>query len=1027
MSDVKAKQGVARESNSTGENGLSEEGIITCHRVLEAFGSDSQGLDSLRSDLFDSRPKIVLSALAVLGKIKDQKSVGHITRLFTHKDEEIQCAAVEAIGQIGHSEGLKILLNLFRTSKDEQLRIVILKTLSTMSPNDPEVIALVRVYAGSMTVRAETRAFAKGILLKLDDNANTDQIISGALSDNILMEEVLRVAGEIPEMKDKVINKTTGIIHRLSAENRILLIPLVSPFSTTKSLKILLESIKDSNPEIRRACYQAIGKEDKQRPKFGQIVELLSQSVEESPALEEEALLAIGRIEECLARSGNHLLPQLKKKVSNNISELYGQLSSSSRRGVGDTHELGWIITRSKEYLEYYGDEDLKQAIIRYIKGSSNYTAEELMRSVKNSAVKVEVRHFDGYNALLSIIKDPKRAGMSLVTRELSVARLGKRKIMYQLIRNLHISKLFQSAGEDSLFNEIYIWAKEAKLYRLAEAALYALSTENVRKTEAACIECMTPPVPSKILAIASIRLLKKFQWGQIEPGVVKLMEGTRDPYVLLNLIDALAVSNFPFSSGLIKTVMNRLVFDTDQEMLSRVAGFLSEKADSDYIDDCKRIFDRSQTWKKPLILSIIQQIVVKRQITADVGLSEFLYKVFREEDGKCKAHAVAILYGLGDDYALKVMQDLLGAAGHDEKVEAVRGLRGILKRSAVPVLGQLFYDDSGILHEVLRESLLSTEDKETRNDIVKLVLKYREHGVVEEGTGYGEKGEEVKVDFSHEKKAFKFEREHILKSTVLFTDIKGYSQKAQQLTSMELTKLIQEYEDILLPVTLSHDGELIKRMGDGHLFVFQEPLFAVLSGIRLQKALKRYNSFREEKFRITIRIGVHWGDIVRKGNDVFGNTVNIASRLETSAREGSIYISREVNEEVKKYILSKKIGLIRVKGIENPIMVFEPYEISVDLPAELDPSSRNRASIAQSEEKAAGSEENADTEQQKMAVQETEWNINKKIIGYLKQTFVSLNNLALKVEKGEAGAPEIRKELIRRWQVLRRLFKKGA
>ena len=107
MSDVEAKQGVARESNSTGETGLSEEGIITCHRVLEAFGSDSHGLDSLRSDLFDSRPKIVLSAVAVLGKIKDQKSVGHITRLFTHKDEEIQCAAVEAIGQIGHSESLE--------------------------------------------------------------------------------------------------------------------------------------------------------------------------------------------------------------------------------------------------------------------------------------------------------------------------------------------------------------------------------------------------------------------------------------------------------------------------------------------------------------------------------------------------------------------------------------------------------------------------------------------------------------------------------------------------------------------------------------------------------------------------------------------------------------------------------------------------------------------------------------------------------------------------------------------------------
>ena len=232
----------------------------------------------------------------------------------------------------------------------------------------------------------------------------------------------------------------------------------------------------------------------------------------------------------------------------------------------------------------------------------------------------------------------------------------------------------------------------------------------------------------------------------------------------------------------------------------------------------------------------------------------------------------------------------------------------------------------------------------------------------------------------------------------------------------MELTTLIHEYEGILLPVMSSHHGELMKRMGDGHLFVFEKPLNAVLASIRLQKALKRYNSFREEKFRIIVRIGAHWGDIVRKGNDVLGNTVNIASRLESRAKEGSIYISHEVNEGIKQYIVSRSIGPVSVKGIDKPIMVFEPYEVSVDLPEEMDPSNRKPSSLALVSK--AGSGSAGSTEEIK---------INREVVDYLKQTFVSLNNIALSVEKGKVSATEIRKEIIRRWQGLQQALKRNT
>ncbi len=138
---------------------------------------------------------------------------------------------------------------------------------------------------------------------------------------------------------------------------------------------------------------------------------------------------------------------------------------------------------------------------------------------------------------------------------------------------------------------------------------------------------------------------------------------------------------------------------------------------------------------------------------------------------------------------------------------------------------------------------------------------------------------------------------------------------------------------------------KLVKRMGDGHMIVFRRPLDAVLAAIRLQKSMVRFNRYREENSRVVIRIGIHAGKVIRKpGGDVLGNDVNIASRLESSARPGSILVSDSVYDKVKDAILAREIGRITVKNIAEPIRVFEPYEITLDLSAELDPLKQARA-----------------------------------------------------------------------------------
>ena len=544
--------------------------------------------------------------------------------------------------------------------------------------------------------------------------------------------------------------------------------------SGTKVFEIFLESLEQNTPEVRKACYKVIGTDDKQKSRYDKLARYLSKNVESTLELEEEAVLAIERMEKGCKKSGIRLSSQLKNTINAQILDLYKQLSESGRRGVSDQHELGWIITRSKEYLEYYGDEDLKQSILNYIKGSGNYSPEELMLAVKNSAVKVEVRHFDGYNALIDIIRNPKRPGMAFVSRELSIARLGKRQLMYRLIRNLHLSRMVAPVAEDKVIIDIFTWAKGAKLYRLAEAALYAYLNVDAERTEAACFECLVPPVKSKILAIASVHLLKWLRWERIEPSVIKLLTETNDAYILLNAVEALTASNLPFSSELVKTVMNRFIFDTDPEILSRIGGFLSEKAEAGIIHDLISIFNKSEPLKKPLIVSTLKSIALRNRISDDVGLSEFLYKVLRESGIESKPEAVTFLYGMGDNYALKVMIDILRNAGQGEKVETVRGLRGLLKPDVIPVLAGILFDENTPLHEMFREVLLTVDNRESRDAIVEMIIKCREDGFEEGNFGAVDDAAETQFDFSRHKRAFKFEREHVIKSTGLFTDIKG-------------------------------------------------------------------------------------------------------------------------------------------------------------------------------------------------------------------------------------------------------------
>jgi len=168
--------------------------------------------------------------------------------------------------------------------------------------------------------------------------------------------------------------------------------------------------------------------------------------------------------------------------------------------------------------------------------------------------------------------------------------------------------------------------------------------------------------------------------------------------------------------------------------------------------------------------------------------------------------------------------------------------------------------------------------------------------------------------------------------AAIMFTDIVGYSALAQKNEALAL-KLLEEHRQLLRPLFRKHQGTEIKTIGDAFLVEFTSTLEAIRCAAEIQEALKDYDAAASgQSVKIQIRIGLHMGDVVYRENDVFGDGVNIASRIEPLAKPGGICLSQQVYDQVHNKFAGKviKLGAVTLKNIQTPLNVYRlllPWE----------------------------------------------------------------------------------------------------
>ena len=165
----------------------------------------------------------------------------------------------------------------------------------------------------------------------------------------------------------------------------------------------------------------------------------------------------------------------------------------------------------------------------------------------------------------------------------------------------------------------------------------------------------------------------------------------------------------------------------------------------------------------------------------------------------------------------------------------------------------------------------------------------------------------------------------HTKELSIMFTDVKGFTAFSARASLSEVMSMMKQHDEILQPVFEKFGGESLKKIGDAFLVVYENHNNALLAAMEIQRKLVEYNNTVPQERKLAVRITVNTGSVIRTENDVMGDPVNLASRLEGITDAFEIVISEFTLAKIDANIFElEDNGAHQFKGISRPIETYK-------------------------------------------------------------------------------------------------------
>jgi len=160
--------------------------------------------------------------------------------------------------------------------------------------------------------------------------------------------------------------------------------------------------------------------------------------------------------------------------------------------------------------------------------------------------------------------------------------------------------------------------------------------------------------------------------------------------------------------------------------------------------------------------------------------------------------------------------------------------------------------------------------------------------------------------------------------AAIMFTDMVDYTTMSEKNEALALT-MLEEHRTLLRPVFARHGGHEVKTIGDGFLVEFPSALEAVRGALEIQQLMYKRNQSVPSERKILLRVAVHLGDVEHRDGDVYGDAVNIASRIQRLADPGGVCITQQVFDHVRntEEFRTEPLGQNQLKNVQMPTVIY--------------------------------------------------------------------------------------------------------
>ncbi|TAN38347.1 MAG: CHAT domain-containing protein [Nitrospirae bacterium] len=159
----------------------------------------------------------------------------------------------------------------------------------------------------------------------------------------------------------------------------------------------------------------------------------------------------------------------------------------------------------------------------------------------------------------------------------------------------------------------------------------------------------------------------------------------------------------------------------------------------------------------------------------------------------------------------------------------------------------------------------------------------------------------------------------------IMFTDIKGSTSFYEKHGDLDGRMMVHRHNEVVMPAIKENKGEVLKTIGDATMSAYDDPAEAVRAAVAVQKRLQTYNDKKSQKEQIHVRVGINYGVGIVEESDVYGDVVNLASRLESLADADEVMVSEDLYREVRSNdeFIFRYFDSVSVKGKSEPIKAY--------------------------------------------------------------------------------------------------------